>query len=1240
MSIFSPKNEHFGALSSQTAVEFFRSLIFSEARRLGIGLNNVHISTKINVHDGGVDASVNGVASKLQEEGSGLIKEGLVSYQIKTGRFEVQQESKIKEELFGRGKEPTKENLGSSIRKCLESDGTYVLVLFGEELSEEQFNNGLAIVTKLLQGCGYENPKLDIWCQSHLVGFTGIFPTLSLELAGFSNSQFQTHSSWAREHAMTLPLVLGEEQTTFIKNLQLELRKDDQANQVHICGEAGIGKTRLVLEATRTEDLAPLVAYYESPADFKESALLIEVLKEDNHFPVIIVIDECDPSTRVRVWNKLKNLGARIKLVTIWNEHDSRAGEPGYFTAPLLGDDEIKEIISQYGILDDTHRWVEFCGGSPRVAHVLGWNLKNNPDDILKPQDHVNIWDRYIIGADDANDTGTKQRQLVLKYLALFKKFGFGEPVSGEATEIASLIERADPQITLQRFHQIIKELKSRKILQGETTLYISPKALHVYLWKEWWDTYGGTVNFQDFYQELPETLKEWFSKMFKYASESESAARIVVELLGEAGIFTDYKKFETPQMARFFRVLTEANPVVALECLKKTIAPLDRATLYGMRESRREMVWALERIAIWKELFCDSARILLKLAEAENEFFSNNASGVFPDLFSPGAGSVAPTEASLEDRFPVLEEAIESTSIEVRLLAIDAVDKALEVHHFSRSLGAEYQGLRQAKLWTPQNQEEIINWYRGVWKLCVKKLPDLTSREQAKGIEVLLRHAGSLTLVLPIEVAVEIISDLPRFLDYPTLSESNLIEIVERVVHYQSKSMRPEVAAAWEKLRSDLLKQDFSSLMRRYVGMDLIEDKFDQNGNRVDILGPKIVSLVDHSIIKPEDLQAELPWLVTNAAVNARQFGYQLGKKDEKQNYLSLIIAAQEIASENRSRSSHGMSSQLLGGYITAISERSTEESEAILISLSENEKLMDQVPFLIWSSGLSESMSLLILKMAEEGKINPEHFDIFKYGSILGSLSKEIFTRWIKFLINSGTENAELVALSLSHAYYLGKDKNSFSEELVMKVLTHPILFDENNRDKIDSMYGYYWAELAKAALAQFPEANMTLAQIIVENLGNKGSLYEGYDSHAEDVLNHITKTYPNETWELVKKYLGPPIDDKAYIIKRWLRGGTLLGDKEGLLTSFDERHVWAWVDEDIERRAWYLASFVPKKLFRKDGEICWVRELLVRYGDRADVRRNLNANFYSEGWTGSASSHHEKVRENLLDFRREET
>ena len=120
--------------------------------------------------------------------------------------------------------------------------------------------------------------------------------------------------------------------------------------------------------------------------------------------------------------------------------------------------------------------------------------------------------------------------------------------------------------------------------------------------------------------------------------------------------------------------------------------------------------------------------------------------------------------------------------------------------------------------------------------------------------------------------------------------------------------------------------------------------------------------------------------------------------------------------------------------------------------------------------------------------------------------------------------------------------------------------------------------------------------------------------------------------------EQVLGRPIDARAYRLTQWLRGETLTLTEQGpsALLFFQPELVWKWVEQDVDKHAWYLATFVPKFLFRREGTMCWARELLVRYGDREDVRGNLYANFSTEGWSGKASIYFQKKKEGLLAFR----
>lgn len=690
----------------------------------------------------------------------------------------------------------------------------------------------------------------------------------------------------------------------------------------------------------------------------------------------------------------------------------------------------------------------------------------------------------------------------------------------------------------------------------------------------------------------------------------------------------------KTKRGASFFLALTEADPEAALKCLKRTVGSWNKEELLQFTDGRREVVWALQKIAVWRDLFTDAARLLLALGEAENETYTNNASGVFAELFSTGLGPVAVTEASPQERFPILKEALESNSKERRKLALRACDQALETGPFVRMSGAEYQGLRkEPQLWMPKTYGEIFEAYRQVWQLLCERLDSLQNDEQQQTVNILLQHVRGIGRIQ--SLADMVIDTVRGLAQKPYVNKKNVLTTVVQILHYDGKDLPLQTRQQWERLKEELTGGDFSSLMKRYVGMDLVEDKFDEKGNQVDQSQPQIEQLAKQAVKNNDLLQPELGWLVTREAQNGYRFGYELGKNDEDFSLLLTLLESQRKASKDQS-------GYFLGGYLRALFERNQERWERELDLLMGDKKLNVSLPELTWRSGISNRAALRVLELAEKGVIDAEHFGIFRYGNVIKNLSEDIFKKLIEFLLSSSNTSAISIALCLHDDYYLrGERKNTLPEELTLKLLTHQALFQKPGTGQCDPMDDYHWKEIGIKYVRLYPDKSLTLADKMLEHFGEKGTIFDRFSSQTIAALNEIIQRYPNEVWDLVAKYLGPPIDSRAFHIKEWLKGGSFFEEEEGegaiSVTSFDK--VCKWVDEDVEKRAWYLASFVPKRLFRAEGKICWARNVLVRYGERKDVRSGLIANFSTEGWSGPASLHYQERKQQLFDFKKEE-
>ena len=670
----------------------------------------------------------------------------------------------------------------------------------------------------------------------------------------------------------------SQSQRELIPIIQNELRRNSSTSHVRVLGEPGIGKTKLVLEATKVDDLSSLVIYCTA-SQFRDSDLMNQILRADNHFSVILIIDECDSDNRFYIWNKLQHRGPRVKLISIYNDYDPIAGS-GITELEIehLKDEQILTIIREYGVAKETaDLYLQFCGGSPRMARHTGKILSSYPEDPSKLLTEDYLYQNFYVdfGREDVNSPVVKQRELVLKHLALFKRFGFGGTLVDEARVIAKMVEAANSKITWSRFQEIIDYLQKRKILQGYNTLYITPKALQIKLWVEWWQVYGNSFDYESFVDDLSPKLIEWFNEMFKYAAESGPSAKIVRELLGPDGPFQNTDFLNTKLGSSFFLSLTEADPKSALKCLMSTIGTWDKDSLLGFTEGRRSVVWALEKIAMHRDLFPDAARLLLALGEAENEGYSNNASGVFASLFSLAHGRVAPTETAPMERLPVLKEAFKSESNERRKLALNACNKGLQSGHFSRSSGAEFQGLpRIPNYWKPKTYGEWWDAYSQVWQLLSEKLEHLSEDDRKEAVGILLGRVGSLGRIPAL--GNMIVNTVETITEKEYASEKQIIETISKILFHDdsyidNKGLPTEVRQRFEEIRDRLIGSDFPSLMQRYVGMDIVEDLLIEDRAKVDRVKPHLEKLAKQSIENPRLLESELSWLVTTEAKNGK---------------------------------------------------------------------------------------------------------------------------------------------------------------------------------------------------------------------------------------------------------------------------------------------------------------------------------------------------------------------------------
>jgi hypothetical protein len=328
----------------------------------------------------------------------------------------------------------------------------------------------------------------------------------------------------------------------------------------------------------------------------------------------------------------------------------------------------------------------------------------------------------------------------------------------------------------------------------------------------------------------------------------------------------------------------------------------------------------------------------------------------------------------------------------------------------------------------------------------------------------------------------------------------------------------------------------------------------------------------------------------------------------------------------------------------------------EETLDSLTVEELFAPHIPELTSYSGMSERAARRILELAKGSRLNADEL-AFIGNSDLNQISQSTFKRIISCLLQQSSETRAAIALHLLHRYYDSKGerdtasprKRRLPKNLTLQILRDPLFWHNEGGQSIFQQLEYEWAQLANSLIDQYPNTGNVLAEKILQFFGDKQSISGTVYSYVKNVLAEIIRQDPHALWKKITRYLGPPMDERAFALREWLRGekgfrstdsDVLESTDSGVLQFIDPVDIWEWIDKDVEKRAWYCATFVPPYIEPNDDRSHLARELLFRYGNREDVRRNFTCNYSSEAFWGSPWEKFKERKDCLLELKKQET
>jgi hypothetical protein len=159
---------------------------------------------------------------------------------------------------------------------------------------------------------------------------------------------------------------------------------------------------------------------------------------------------------------------------------------------------------------------------------------------------------------------------------------------------------------------------------------------------------------------------------------------------------------------------------------------------------------------------------------------------------------------------------------------------------------------------------------------------------------------------------------------------------------------------------------------------------------------------------------------------------------------------------------------------------------------------------------------------------------------------------------------------------------------------------------RHRFSTMDGFYWRVLAEELL---PTSPIEVAEICVNAVHHAIQTQHLADDHVRQVFSEAARV---GGWRVFEDVLGPALIENPSIL--WTLDSFFKGHR--LLLDYDPPLLVTWIEKNVTHRLPIILHAVPvggKPLADP------ARALLVRWGDREDVRSYLTAAFFTGAWSG---------------------
>lgn len=828
--------------------------------------HSLSLTERVLVADNGIDAMLEMDAQDEEPGGSRYFVNGLNIYQYKKRAGGGNRRTSI-DEIRRKERSAVKQIFEKTHRR----PDSYLLFV-NLDLSHD---DKLLIKQSILEGYDREL-KVEIIGAAELAAALNNMP--HLRSAFFAGSDFQTWNQALEAHLkQKVPHAALVGRDDELKRLK-DLIDDPRVRVVVISGHSGVGKSRLLLEATRHRRLETVSAVDPQSLSVRQLCEL-----ESPGLQCIVLVEEPDPENLPRIEREvLARDGLKAIVTTLANPPKLPDDRVQSLKLEPLPDDAARKLLRAAGAQMDfsLESWVlAQAGGNPELllgAVALGSALREQAQSLVLAM--AEIFEERI--RTEAGERGLT----LIRLLSLLTYVGAKQPHQKELKLICDRL--GGPEIDLNVALLGIDRLVAIGFLRiWGPYVEVIPPFLANHLAEE--AIRGRLDAIVSLLAVLPLPAQSRFlARISRIGGEEANAFR---QALFEI-TFRDLKSvLAAPELAD---LIVDAMPGKATDFIARQLEGLDTSSLRSFStEERRTLRRIVERLWLRKSTCRQAMAILIRLALLESEEPPRRPDGYgFTNLLIESMLAMHPqVPLTCAEKFDVVQQLIRlDAEPELRFIGVKAIAAALEEQSviLRESMGPEPLDARP-----PQTYGDIASYHESLIRTLINLADDSDPRIAAKAREVLPRSLYLAFIQRAPEAAMDgYATAVARALRDPdSISLARLRDSLERALRalseWRQKDGRKELeewAAALDRLLNEIKASPvFGIRIRNLVGGWTYSE---ENENQ-------FYALAEEALAHPDVLTPDLlNWLCSEKAERARHFFWALGRKDEKRAWLGKI--------------------------------------------------------------------------------------------------------------------------------------------------------------------------------------------------------------------------------------------------------------------------------------------------------------------------------------------------------------